>query len=314
MFKIHVLIITLFLFSCHHEESEFIIDDQRPIEVKIISPYFLSFALDLAQVAGGKWWEGSSDFSMGRCGRRATPFDFKRERLKNLASMLSPFILRVGGSEADSIYYSLTENKSIPKGFQTTLTSSIWNDLYQFSRLNDGKLLFTLNIGPGYRKNRKLQFSHFHKLFSYIKESGHQVSYFELGNELNAFFLNYGFSGQITEKQYAFEFLEVKKIMKNYFPSAKLIGPANAWWPFMGEVFSSIAFSSRKLLTLLNNEIDIFTWHYYPTQSHRCPININKSTENSMLNHKTRSAINPIMKNIEENIKNFPFSINIAVY
>ncbi len=318
--KALILPALLMTLSCH-TSNEFSLKDQRPIQVFDKEPYFISFALDLAQIAGGKWWEGSDDFSMGRGGKKAIPFNFKREKLLKLAEHLSPFILRAGGSEADSIYYQFNDSKAKSNSsyFQTTLTKKIWNDLYQFSTKNGNKLLFTLNVGPGYRTEGVLDTAHLHHLFKFIKDSGQSVDYFELGNELNAFFLNYGFSNQVDEDQYAYEYRKVKAIMKTYFPNALLLGPANAWWPHLGEVFNQVAFSSEKLLSLLLNnsdksksaDIDIFSWHYYPTQSKRCPIAINKSSEYSMRSYKTLNAIESIFFKIRKMTKTEENSLKV---
>ena len=296
-----ILIICFFLYSCHTQQ----IKEPRPTSdiMNVMPNHFVSFAIDLAQIAGGKWWEGSSDFSMGRGGKNSNKLNFKREKLVALTSSLSPSIIRAGGSEADSIYYGLDEDESIPKGFQTILSKRTWDDFYEFTRTTGNIPLFTLNIGPGYRKNNQLSYVHFHKFFSYLRAHQHDMKYFELGNELNAFFLNYGLSGQVSAKQYAGEYLKVKKILKSYFPKSKLLGPANAFWPFLGEVFSSFSTSSKDIVKYLKNHLDILSWHFYPTQSHRCPVNVNRASEYSMTHPTTVGAIDKVSDEVKEMTK-----------
>src|SRR6516225_1838177 len=58
---------------------------------------FLSIAVDIAQVVGGKFWTAgvTANGGMGP----VQPFDFTRSRLGNLVKPLGPAYLRVGGTD-----------------------------------------------------------------------------------------------------------------------------------------------------------------------------------------------------------------------
>lgn len=250
---------------------------------------FSSFALDMGQVLGGKWWEGSLSFEGGRGGVKTTPFDFNRGELDHLIKPLAPFTLRLGGSEADSVLYSIQSNRSVltidetEKSFQTILTKERVGAIKRFIDQNDLDLMFTLNIGPGYRANGKLDYKKIEDFLSSLSVEIPNIKTFELGNEINAFFLNYGPGGQVFMKEYVENYLKVKKLVRKYFPDAKLAGPANAFWPYIGEVFNSFTLNSQKLMEQLKDALDIYSWHYYPTQSIRCPVQLEPSTEKNML-------------------------------
>lgn len=261
-------------------------DYSRPMEVP---ENFLSFALDMGQVLGGKWWEGSNSFEGGRGGKRAKPFDFDRAKLDELIAPLAPFTLRLGGSEADSALYEIKGNRitlreeEIKRGFQTLLNRERVEAIKSFIERNNLELFFTLNIGPGYRNNGRLDYQALDKFLAQLSLVLPQVKLFELGNEINAFFLNYGLDGQINLEEYFQNYLEIKKLVKSHFPNAKLAGPANAFWPYLGEVFSSFTMHSFALMAKLQNELDIYTWHYYPSQSLRCPVALVSSSKEAML-------------------------------
>ena len=306
--KIITILFLSLLTSCLKPSSNKFIVSIKKETLNTMPPHFLSFAIDMAQITGGKWWEGSSDFSMGRGGAVSPKLNFNRDRLVSLTAALAPSVIRAGGSEADSLYYSLDDSEEIPQGFQTTLSKNTWSNFYSFVKKTDNIPLLTLNIGPGYRdENGELTYKHFHKLFSFLISSEHSMEFFELGNEINAFFLNYGLQHQIDAKTYSSEYLKVKQILRSYFPESRLLGPANAFWPFIGEVFTNISVSSEDIIGELGNELDVFSWHFYPSQSHRCPVNVNRATEYAMTEPSTVKSISNIANTVNTLSKPYEF-------
>lgn len=273
---------------------------------KDVPEAYLSYALDMAQVLGGKWWEGSLDFTSGRGGRITKPFNFNREELDRMIRPLSPFTLRLGGSEADSALYDihstrekLTDEEK-EKGFQTILNKTKLENIKNFLDRNQIDLFLTLNIGPGYRDNGELNLKSLEEFIRDLSKVIPNIKAFELGNEINAFFLNYGWSGQISEEQYVDDYRAVKKIIKKYYPEAKLAGAANAFWPVIGEVFSNFTVDSFNVMAKLTNELDIYTWHYYPTQSVRCPARVRRASEERMKEAIFDEGFNDLLYSIKE--------------
>ncbi len=64
---------------------------------------YLSFALDSGQAAGAHFWNPDSEAEETEI--NYLPYDFNRPLLHTLAAELAPAILRVGGTEADRLYY-----------------------------------------------------------------------------------------------------------------------------------------------------------------------------------------------------------------
>ena len=73
-----------------------------------VSERYLSFSVDTSQVVGGKWWNPQADRVEWSSGTVHAPvFDLTRPRLNLLTEALAPAYLRIGGSEADKVYYDL---------------------------------------------------------------------------------------------------------------------------------------------------------------------------------------------------------------
>ena len=114
---------------------------------------YLSFALDTAQLVGGKWWDAAAKPTSGRGQTKVVPFDFSRPELIKLTKALAPAYFRVGGSEADLVAYDVPGNEPAPdkKGFESRLSVARWDALNEFVRATHTELVFTLNAGPGTR-------------------------------------------------------------------------------------------------------------------------------------------------------------------
>ncbi|MFG1486202.1 hypothetical protein ABMA77_09030 [Halobacteriovorax sp. RZ-1] len=285
-----ILLPTAFLYTKLPTYNNQVIQFDMPNNEGIdVSEDYLSFALDMAQVLGGKWWEGSMDFTGGRGGKITKPFDFNRNKLDELLRPLAPFTLRLGGSEADSAHYDIKSTRTVltqsekEQGFQTLFNKTKLDNIKSFVSRNNLDLLITLNIGPGYRNDGELNLTPIENFIQNLSQEIKDIKYFELGNEANAFFLNYGPFGQISESEYKRNYREIKNIIRKYYPEAKLAGPANAFWPILGEVFDWFTVNSFNIVKDLGSELDIYTWHYYPTQSTRCPLQVIKSDNESMI-------------------------------
>tara|TARA_B100001248_G_C27399698_1_gene469128 strand:- start:7917 stop:9359 length:1443 start_codon:yes stop_codon:yes gene_type:complete len=303
------LLCLLGILSCTKPERSLNLELKHSEEIHFeTSKYYLSFALDWAQIAGGKWWEGSMDFAAGRGGIRAIPFVFDRPKFIELSKNLQPFILRLGGSESDSLFYDINDqykDEPLPKGFQTRLSKKIWDDIFAYKKKMDMKILMVLNVGPGYRdKEKKLNIKPIEDFLKSSSEKGYQIDYFEIGNEINAFFLNYGWSGQIFAKQYVKEYLELKQRIKSYYPKAKVMGPANAWWPYINEPFAFFTASTEKIAEKLQADLEVLSWHYYPSQSQRCPVQLVAANQKNMASRNVWMKIDKAQNKVHKIAKN----------
>lgn len=239
-----------------------------------VSDRFLSVAVDLSQVTGGKWWDPAADHIEMSSGSLTSPlFDFDRPQLDRLTAALAPLYLRIGGSESDKIYYSLDDDPALPPAYHSTLTRSQWDRIQAFCARNDCELVFTLNVGPATRRlDGSWDSANIEALMRYAAEAGQRVAVWELGNEVNVFFFVHGLRQQISVEQYVQALRDLKALRDRYFPASKLAGQGSAFWPVLGEPLGFFFGFSAGLMRAAPGLLDLFTWHYYPQQSRRCPM------------------------------------------
>lgn len=233
-----------------------------------VSPRFLSFNVDAAQVVGGFFWDpsGKVDSSAGGSAR-VPPYDFTRPRLANLVRALSPAYLRIGGTASDQIFYDLCgKASSPPPGYDHVLNRPTWDLAAQFAEENGLEIMFTLNAGPGPRDSRgRWDSGNARELITYSKEHGIPVTAWGLGNEPN--YLPFAYGLWLTMDQLADDYRTLRSLLDELDPKARLLGPACAFWPVVGELMPVFPSFMKKAGSLL----DVLTWHYYPQQSSRSP-------------------------------------------
>ena len=119
-----------------------------------IDERYLSFCVDLGMIAQPtRFW--NPDGSGETVGERP-PFDFSRPRLRRLCGALSPAYLRVGGTEADRVYYALEQRgpqppPPAPAGYGTVVTGRQLIAMGEFAREAGLEISLTLNAGWGSR-------------------------------------------------------------------------------------------------------------------------------------------------------------------
>ena len=269
-----LLLLSTILCSC--SKADYRIDLEENV-LTTVDEKFLSFALDSAQLVGGMWWipDGYSAI--------VEPYNFDREKLKNLTKELLPAYIRFGGSEADTIYYHMQENalEAAPEAFKFILSKEQWDKACDFAKELDLDILFTLNAGPGPRNaDKSWQGENAKALIEYSQSIECPVKVWELGNEINGFFALHGLFTR-TGGEYAQDIAEAKTLLAEVQSAAKLAGPSSAYWPGEGELGIEIM---PTFLEKAGSTIDILTWHYYPQQSERCPLNSLLAEEKTLLN------------------------------
>ncbi|MFP4375809.1 MAG: hypothetical protein ACLFP4_02095 [Spirochaetales bacterium] len=252
------------------------LESERP--VFRVDDRYLSFAIDLSQVTGGKWWDPDATRTEEGSGTVAAPiFDFSRPRLDAMVSALGPSYLRIGGSESDKIYYDMAERSieaaEIPEGYESVLTGGQWDALNAFAIRNDLRVVFTLNAGPSARNRRgDWDPSNARELIEYTALRGYPVEVWELGNEVNNFWYVFGVGEQIGARQYHEDSRKLMEILDEVDPDARFGGQGGMIWPVFGEPLG-LFFGMSHAAIRRNAEIqDVVSWHYYPQQSRRGPI------------------------------------------
>ncbi len=238
---------------------------------------YLSFAIDTSAVVGGKWWDPEASGPETGSGTVNAPvFDFDRERLDTLTRALAPAFLRIGGSEADKVYYDMSPGSatsSAPEGFESVLTRRQWDSVNAFARRNQLALVMTLNAGPGSRDpNGQWDPDQASALLTYSRQQGYEVYAWELGNELNLFWFIHGLDAQVDPETYVDDLRRLRRVVEETYPHALVSGQAAAFWPVLGEPLGALFGFQADYARLGGTATDIFAWHYYPQQSRRGPV------------------------------------------
>jgi heparanase 1 len=214
---------------------------------------------------------GSNFWSPDGITERIPPYDFTRQKLRNLTAELAPAYLRIGGSEADIIYYDMTETpvSEAPDPYLFVLDRTLWDEVCNFAVDLELEILFTLNAGPGPR-DQNLQWTpdnarHF---IEYTRSINCPVVIWELGNEINGFQAIHGTGFRIEGDQYAVDMGAARRLVDEADPGSLLAGPSSAFWPLWGEMMPVMP----DFMAAGGQHLDVVTWHYYPQQSVRCPV------------------------------------------
>lgn len=267
-------------------EVEACLDLEHPLAR--VDERFLSFCIDLSQVVGGRWWNPRADRAEARSGTLpATPFDFNRPLLDRLTAALAPAYLRIGGSEADKVWYHLHTETSppVPLGFESILTRTRFDEAAAFACRNGLRMVFTLNAGPAERDRRgRWQMHNAARLVDYAHTSGAPVDVWELGNEVNIFFAVHRFGAQIMPGQYVVDLFKARAMLDRLAPGALLAAQGSAFWPVQGEPLGFFFGFYPHILQQAATCVDLFGWHFYPQQSRRALFALRRAHPGRLLN------------------------------
>src|SRR4051794_2968317 len=131
------------------------IDPTNMIRAGTVDARFQSYNIEMVEVTGGRFWKpygpeppvAGTDLYAYR-----PPIDLNNIKLRKLAAALGPAYMRVSGTWANSTYFSDTENPpALPAGFNSVLTRRQWQDVVNFSRAVDAKLVTSFAISAGAR-------------------------------------------------------------------------------------------------------------------------------------------------------------------
>jgi len=239
--------------------------------VATVDERYLSVAVDTAQVVGGEWWSSSGEVElMGQ--ERVPVYDFSRPRLRALAAELAPALLRIGGSDADRIFYDMAPEPvaDAPEGFNFVLTADQLDGVFEFAQTLSFDVAFTLSsgTGPGVRDEDGAWIPDMaEKLVTHVSSQGYEIALWELGNEWNQHFVDIG--TQFSATEVVRDFTTARALLEKYYDEFMLGGISSSYWPSIGEIAplypDFIAMGGVDL-------VDVITWHYYPQQSQRGPV------------------------------------------
>ena len=255
---------------------------------------YLCLCVDLGQIAEPtRFWNpaGAKGSTLETVNR--STYDFGRIRLRNMASALAPGLLRIGGTEADRVFYALDAealelaDTTPPPPFKSVLKAARIDSIGEFAAAIGFEVVFALNAGWAARTaHGAWDSTQARDLLGYIKAKKLPFAAFELGNEPNGWpYLQGGLA--ITPEQFAVDLFALIALRDEVLPSAKIAAPSTAWFPSIGELpapklssgtggvsgvsprwmhgyLAAVLRASERLALP-----DIVTWHYYPGQSDR---------------------------------------------
>ena len=255
-----------------------------PRPAHAVDKRYLSISVDLGQIAHPRrFWnpKGTGETAHHH-------FDFKHPNVKTAAAALAPAYLRIGGTEADRVYYALAGPvpSKPPKPYLSVLSAEQIDEIGNFAKQLGLDIVFTLNAGLGVRKGKTMQWdpSQCRQLMQYAKARAYPFNVWELGNEPNAWPLFHGLF--VSPEEYARDLHMLAKVRDAECSEALISAPSTAWWPKIGDVPSiglvrpswrkpcPLRISRRFLERVLTvsstlTPPDILSWHYYPGLSNR---------------------------------------------
>jgi len=236
-----------------------------------VSEDFFGVAIDAAMLTQGTWWESSD--------APPRPLDLNDEQLNMWASLLAPDWVRLGGTEADKLWLVEPSEKMAAA---PVLARYLFVDFIAFARSIGAKPFITSSAGPRVRTDSHWQSDQLIRLLSWLPDDFDGA--LEFGNEPGSHWLMFGRHHQISFEQLADEYRQARKMTQA--KGIELAGPANAFWPGIGEPLNQVFGSSKDFLKSGANP-DIFTWHYYPTQSNRCVVKTENADWEGLLDDET---------------------------
>lgn len=197
--------------------------------------------------------------------------DWSDPRLRRLVQELSPAVMRIGGTVADTVYYDLDDSMAAPPApYLEILDGSMWEATCAFAAEHGLEIAFTLNAGDGPRDADGLWTPDAARAFvERTRDLECPVTAWELGNEVSAWTWEPTVRVTRSPAEFAADFAVANALLEDVDPDALLAGPASIFWPNSGEVVESGPFLPE-FLAACGAIVDVVTWHYYPTVSERC--------------------------------------------
>jgi len=263
---------------------------------------FLSCTIDISLILGGRWWGEQKGLVKGVAPESVQSLDLHDPRLIRYTRALGPLMLRIGGTEADRVRYTLgkkaraswehrlptwtaldkgpaEKDQLIDESFYK-ITKKTWQAIADFCQVTNTQLLFTLSAGPGDRDSKGAWIpDNALRLVAYTLKKSIPVAAWELGNEVNGFPFFHGLRHRVRAGQYARDFFRFGQLIGRVHPGARLVGPASAFWPTIGEPFPILKYLCRSPGAAYLSAV---SWHYYPQQSSMGGFRLRKATKFGM--------------------------------
>jgi heparanase 1 len=282
----------------------------------VLQEDYLSFTIDTSLLLGGHWWGDSKKMSRGVALGKVEKLNLADARLIAFARLLSPAMLRIGGTEADRVKYrpgtkavkafygqscsmkikQPEKNGESSERCEYIITKYIWKHIHEFIGKVQMSLLFTVSAGLSDRDADGVwQEENARRLIAYSVKKGYRVAAWEFGNEVNGFPFIYGWKNRVVPAQYLRDFARFGHLVKSLDPQSRIVGPSSAVWPRIGEPYPIIKKLCKSPAAVF---LDAVSWHYYPQQSSRGRIATKRAGLHSMLSRRALDGIRTCLRKI----------------
>lgn len=208
------------------QERTLVLDPGNWRAVAQVDARFLSYNIEMAEVTGGEFWAPYDDPQRRRLAPRS-PLDLGDQRLARLASGLSPAIVRVSGTWANSVYVPKLkgrESGTAPAGFRQVLTRKRWSEVTRLVRDTGGALLLSFPASEGARDRLgRWNNEQARRLVALTRANRTPIRALEFINEPNLVRLGALPEGY-SAKAYARDFRTFASFARRYVPEALVLG------------------------------------------------------------------------------------------
>jgi hypothetical protein len=129
--------------------------------IAAIDERFQSFNIEMVEVTGGAFWKpyapqkqrsvanGKNDLFENR-----SPIDLSNKLLRKLTSALSPALMRVSGTWANTTFFAGSDGRPTrpPAGYKGVLTGDRWREVIDFSNAVDAPIVTSFAVSAGARR------------------------------------------------------------------------------------------------------------------------------------------------------------------
>lgn len=241
-----------------------LIDPARWPHVATVDRHYLSFNIEMAEVTGGEFWAAFDDPQKRRLAPRS-PLGLDDPRLLLLAKALSPAIIRVSGTWANSTYVPAiweTPPANPPKGFRQVLRRERWRALTSLVRKSRNTLLLSFPASDGARAtNGTWNPEQAERLVALTNAYHTPVRAVEFINEPNLVELGALPKGY-TAADYARDFLIFSNFARRVLPGSIILGHSSSGTG--GEM------PPEAIARAAAGQSDAVSYHFYGALSERC--------------------------------------------
>ncbi len=249
---------------------------------------FQSYNVEMVEVVGGRFWKPYTStpvkdlrapVALGIAGvdpnlfEQRPPIDLSNAKLRMLAAALGPAYMRVSGSWANTVYFQDGDASAAakpPAGYGGVLTRAEWKGVIDFAKAVDAKIVTSFSVGEGARDASGAWMPGQAEAFlRYTKQAGGTVAAAEFFNEPTIPTVA-GVPKDYDARAYARDFKAFVPVFRANAPGALLLGPSGTAEGSQSPSRMKLLPSKDLLEATGTGDLDVFSYHVYPTISERC--------------------------------------------